>query len=130
VRRNLDRDANPCAPAGTPPVFEAEGFTFVEIVIAALLAGIFTAIVVFSVFTVTHPAPKPDPACTEEVRHVRLAIAAYQARNNETNPSSLGALVKQKLLPAVPSATSPSGAAGYTYDPAQGTYDGGTCPSR
>lgn len=107
---------------------EVEGFTFVEIIVAVLIVGIFAAIVVFSVATVTHRGA--DPKCTDEVTQVQLAIRTYRIRNNNTNPASLDVLVKQKLLPQVPSLTTPSGKAGYAYDPINGTYGGGKCPSR
>jgi general secretion pathway protein G len=105
-----------------------DGFTFVEIVIGMLVVGILAAIVVFSVATFTHRGP--DPKCTSEVTAVDNAIAQYKAHNNNTNPASLDTLVEKKLLPAVPSASTPSGAAGYKYDPATGTYGGASCPSR
>jgi prepilin-type N-terminal cleavage/methylation domain-containing protein len=110
-----------CAPA------DAKGFTFVEIVVAALVAGIFAAIVVFSVASVTHH--RPDPACTNEARRVQLAIDEYKVRNNNTNPASLPDLVTTHLLPSVPTPSTPSGSAGFTYDPDTGTY-AGSCPSR
>ena len=103
-----------------------DGFTFVELVVGVLLAGILAAIVVFSVATVRHHGT--DPACTNDVRQVQMAIAAYKVRNNNTNPATLDVLVKRKLLPAVPSAATPSGKAGYSYDPATGAYTGGSCP--
>ena len=109
-----------------PRVGVAEGFTFVEIIVGALIAGIFAAIVVFSVVSVTHKSP--DPVCTNDVRKVQMAIAAYQVRNNNTNPATLDVLVKQKLLPAVPSPSSPSGAAGYTYNPVSGSFHGRLVP--
>jgi hypothetical protein len=129
VPRILDRDAHRAASAGDPPAGEPEGFTFVEIVIAALLAGIFAAIVVFSVFTATHPVPKPDPACTSEVKDVQDAIAKYWLKNKYNYPLKLEDLVKAHLLDAVPSRTSPSGAAGFTYNSDTGVY-AGTCPKR
>ena len=127
--RILDRDANRAASAGDLPVGDPEGFTIVEIVIAALLAGIFAAIVVFSVFTVTHPVPKPDPACTSEVKDVQDALTKYYLKNKFTYPLKLEDLVKAKLLKTVPSQTSPSGAAGFTYNSDTGEY-AGTCPKR
>jgi prepilin-type N-terminal cleavage/methylation domain-containing protein len=110
------------------PVGVPEGFTFVEIIVAVLIAGIFAAIVVFSVASVTHRGP--DPVCTNDARRVQMAIAEYRLRNNDTNPATLGVLVKQKLLPVVPSPSTPSGAAGYSYDAVTGTYSGGSCPSK
>ena len=116
--------------AADPQVGEPEGFTVVEIVIGALLAGIFAAIVVFSVTSVTHR--RPDPACTNEVHAVQDAIAEYKILNNNTNPASLDALVKNKpkLLESVPSPSSPSARAGYAYHLGTGDYSGGSCPSR
>jgi general secretion pathway protein G len=111
-----------CAPESP------EGFTFVEIVVAVLIVGIFAAIVVFSVTSVTHR--RPDPACTNEVRRVQMGIEVYKVRNNNTNPASLADLVKTHVLPAVPNSSTPSGKAGFTYDPDTGTYAGGSCPSR
>jgi competence protein ComGC len=129
VPPNLDRHANRAAPAGDLPVGDPEGFTFVEIVIAALLAGIFAAIIVFSVFTVTHPAPKPDPACTSEVKDVQDAIAKYFLKHKFSYPLKLEDLVKAKLLDTAPSKTSPSGVAGFTYNSDTGEYTG-QCPKR
>lgn len=107
------------------PMHDRDGFTFVEVVVGVLLVGILAAIVVFSVATIRRRGP--DPACSDEVAQVRVAIAAYRIRNNETNPATLAELVKTKLLPAVPSLDSPSGKAGYAYDPDTGTYGGGNC---
>ena len=127
--RILDRDANRATPAGDAAVGGPEGFTFVEIVIAALLAGIFAAIVVFSVFTVTHPVAKPDPACVSESKTVDDAITQYFLKNKFAYPTSLNELVKAKLLETAPTKTSPTGAAGFTYNPRTGEY-AGTCPKR
>jgi prepilin-type N-terminal cleavage/methylation domain-containing protein len=126
VPRTPARDANRAAPAGDSPAGDPEGFTFVEMVIGLLLAGIFAAVVVFSVFTVTHPAPKPDPACTGEVAKTHLAIHAYELKYNKF-PKDLQALVKAKILTSAPSPTSPSGAAGFTYNSDTGEYTG-ECP--
>jgi hypothetical protein len=124
--RILDRDANRATPAGDAPVGDPEGFTVVEIVIGALLAGIFAAIVVFSVFTVTHPVPRPDPACISESKNVDDAITKYFLQNKFAYPKTLNDLVRAKLLDTAPTKTSPTGAAGFTYDPNTGEY-AGTC---
>jgi competence protein ComGC len=107
---------------------EVEGFTFVEIVLGLLVVGIFAAIAVFSVTTVTRrpPPPKPDQKCENEVSEVRLAVQAYQLKFKE-NPKNLDALVTAKIVQTVPSATSPSGGAGFKYDPDTGEYAGGSC---
>ena len=127
--RSRNRAARPL-PADDLSDGEVEGFTFVEMVIGLLVAGIFVAIVVFSVFTVTHPAAKPDPACIKERDAVNEAILKYRAANNNTYPMSLDALVKQHLLRAAPSPTGPSRSAGYNYHIDTGAYDGGSCLRR
>jgi competence protein ComGC len=106
---------------------EVEGFTFVEIVIGLLVAGIIAAIVVFAVTTVTNPVLKPDPACTREAANVQDAISKYLLTHNVTYPKTLGDLVKAKLLAVAPTKASPTGAAGFTYNNQTGEYIG-TCP--
>ena len=105
----------------------SEGFTFVEIVVGLLVTGIIAAIILFAVMQVTHPVPKPDPACTREEGAVQDAIVKYYLTNKLTYPKTLDDLVKQKLLVAAPTPTSPTGAAGFTYDSTTGAYSG-TCP--
>jgi prepilin-type N-terminal cleavage/methylation domain-containing protein len=111
---------------GDDALSEIQGFTLVEIIVGVLIAGILAAIVVFSVATVTQR--HPDPACTKEVNQVDDAITQYRVLKG-ANPKSLDVLVKEKLLTAKPSPTSPSGAAGFVYHAGTATYDG-TCPLR
>jgi hypothetical protein len=127
VRSIRSRNAARPLPADDTEHGEVEGFTFVETVIGLLVAGIFVAIVVFSVFTVTHPVPKPDPACTSEVKDVQDALAQFWLTHKGTYPKTLEELVKAQLLDAAPTKTSPAGAAGFIYKPATGDYVG-TCP--
>jgi len=103
------------------------GFTLVELLVVVLILGVLAAVVVFSVGGITNRGR--NASCTTEVREVRTAIEAYKAQNNNTNPANLNTLVTAGLLETAPSAATPSGAAGYTYSAANGTYTGGTCPT-
>ena len=106
---------------------EQRGFTLVELLVVILILGVLAAVVVFSVGGITDHGK--NSACLTEVQEVRTAIEAYKAQNNNTKPASLATLVTADLLQSAPSASTPSGAAGYTYDATTGKYDGGTCPT-
>jgi general secretion pathway protein G len=103
------------------------GFTLVELLVVVLILGILAAVVVFAVGGITNRGR--NASCTIEVREVRTAIEAYKAQNNNANPANLAALVTANLLQSAPSASTPSGAAGFTYNAGAGTYTGGTCPT-
>jgi len=103
------------------------GFTLVELLVVVLILGVLAAVVVFSVGGITNRGK--NASCTTEVREVRTAIEAYKAQNNNTNPANLNTLVTAGLLETAPSAATPSGAAGYTYSAANGTYTGPACPA-
>ena len=104
------------------------GFTLVELLVVVLILGVLAAVVVFSVGGITNRGK--NSACVTEVREVRTAIEAFKAQSpTNANPANLTALVTAKLLETVPSASTPSGAAGYTYSAANGTYTGPACPT-
>jgi general secretion pathway protein G len=106
---------------------DQRGFTLVELLIVVLILGILAAVVVFAVGGIQNRGR--NASCTIEVREVRTAIEAYKAQNNNTNPANLNTLVTANLLQSAPSASTPSYAAGYRYNAANGTYTGGTCPT-
>ena len=104
------------------------GFTLVELLVVVLILGVLAAVVVFSVGGITSRGR--NASCVTEVREVRTAIEAFKAQSaTNANPANLAALVTAKLLETAPSATTPSGAAGYTYSAANGTYTGPACPA-
>jgi len=104
------------------------GFTLVELLVVVLILGVLAAVVVFSVGGITNRGK--NASCTTEVREVRTAIEAYKAQNANANPASLAILVNPaNLLESAPNAQSPSGAAGYVYNKANGTYTGPACPA-
>jgi len=106
---------------------DQHGFTLVELLVVVLILGVLAAVVVFSVGGITNRGK--NSACVTEVREVRTAIEAYKAQNSNTNPANLNTLVTAQLLETAPSASTPSGAAGYTYSAANGTYTGPACPT-
>jgi len=104
------------------------GFTLVELLVVVLILGVLAAVVVFSVGGITSRGR--NASCVTEVREVRTAIEAYKAQSaTNANPASLNTLVTAGLLETAPSAATPSGAAGYTYNAAAGTYTGPACPA-
>ena len=103
------------------------GFTLVELLVVVLILGVLAAVVVFSVGGITNRGK--NSACVTEVREVRTAIEAYKAQNANANPANLNTLVTAQLLETAPSASTPSGSAGYTYSAAAGTYTGPACPA-
>ena len=104
------------------------GFTLVELLVVVLILGVLAAVVVFSVGGITNRGR--NASCVTEVREVRTAIEAFKAQSpTNANPANLAALVTAKLLQTAPSASTPSGAAGYTYSAANGTYTGPACPT-
>jgi hypothetical protein len=72
--------------------------------------------------------PHKRVSCRTEVAAVRSAIARYQIGLGNENPKTLYTLVGLGLLKAAPAPNGPSVSAGFVYDPAHGTYAGGTCP--
>ena len=106
----------------------ARGFALVELVVIVLVLGAVAAVVVFSVSGVTDHKTKTN-ACSVEVRVVQAAIVAYKAQHGGKNPKDLDALVTAGWLRSVPGLKTPSGAAGYSYDPTSGTYSGPACPA-
>jgi general secretion pathway protein G len=104
------------------------GFTLVELLVVVLILGVLASVVVFSVGGITNRGK--NSACVTEVREIRTAIEAFKAQSpTNANPANMNALVTAKLLESAPSATTPSGAAGYTYSAANGTYTGPACPA-
>lgn len=106
---------------------DAQGFSLVEGLVSALLVGILVAVVVFAVGAVSNHPKKVS--CAEEVRSVRTAIATFKTVSpTHKTPASLNVLVAAKLLKKAPSPATASGALGYFYNPADGTYSGPPCP--
>ena len=106
---------------------EQRGFTLVELLVVILILGVLAAVVVFSVGGITNRGK--NASCLTEVREVRTAIEAYKAQNDNTAPADLNTLVTANLLESAPSASTPSGSAGYTYSAQTGTYTGPACPT-
>jgi len=104
------------------------GFAVVELIVIILVLGAVAAVVVFSVSGVTDKQTKPN-ACATEVLVVRASIQAYKGQHKGANPKTLKAVVASGWLRSVPGLNTPSGAAGYSYNPATGTYNGPACPS-
>ena len=104
------------------------GFTLVELLVVVLILGVLAAVVVFSVGGITSRGR--NASCVTEVREVRTAIEAYKAQSaTNANPANLNTLVTAGLLETAPSAATPSGAAGYTYNAAAGSYTGPAGPA-
>lgn len=104
------------------------GFALVELIVIVLVLGAVAAVIVFSVSGVTDKKTK-STACATEVHVVQAAIEAYKAQHAGAIPKTLQAVVAAGWLRSVPSLNTPSGAAGYSYNPATGTYTGPVCPN-
>ena len=109
---------------------DQRGFTLVELLVVVLILGVLAAVVVFSVGGITNRGR--NASCVTEVREVRTAIEAFKAQSpTNTNPANLHALVTAEPLgDGAERRRSPSGAAGYTYSAANGTYTGPRLPDR
>lgn len=79
------------------------GFTLIELLITIVILGVLAGVVVFAVATFSDDGKLV--ACKADKKNVEVAVEAYHAKNPNTWPADIAALVTAAYLKEVPSTT-------------------------